>query len=216
MQAYDSVAIEADIEIGGTDQLYNLLAGRDVMHDYGLDPQLVITYPLLVGLDGEEKMSKSRGNYIGINDPPQEMFGKTMSIPDSALPQWWELLAADGAHPDDPMEWKLELARRIVSRWHGEEGAQAGEAHFTRVVREHQAPGEVPEAPLPSGDPVHLPALLVAHLGVGSTSEARRLIGQGGVKVDGEPVADLDLPRARLEGALIQAGKRRFMRFRAA
>jgi hypothetical protein len=100
MQAYDSVAIEADIEIGGTDQLYNLLAGRDVMQDYGLDPQLVMTYPLLVGLDGEDKMSKSRGNYIGINDPPEEMFGKTMSIPDKALPQWWELVVGGGPHPD--------------------------------------------------------------------------------------------------------------------
>jgi tyrosyl-tRNA synthetase len=216
MQAYDSVAIEADIEIGGSDQLYNLLAGRDVMQDYGLDPQLVITYPLLVGLDGEEKMSKSRGNYIGINDPPEQMFGKTMSIPDAALPQWWELLVGEDAHPDDPMQWKLELARRIVTRWHGEAGARAGEEYFTRVVREHQAPEAVPEAELPSGDTVHLPALLVEHLGIGSTSEARRLIGQGGVKVDGEPVAELDLPRERLAGALVQAGKRRFMRFRAA
>jgi tyrosyl-tRNA synthetase len=215
MQAYDSIAIEADIEIGGTDQLYNLLAGRDVMQDYGLDPQLVMTYPLLVGIDGEEKMSKSRGNYIGINEPPEEMFGKTMSIPDSALPQWWELLVG-GEHPEDPMQWKLELARRIVSRWHGEEGARRGEEHFTRVVREHQAPDEVQEAPLPAGDPLHLPALLVEHFGVGSTSEARRLIAQGGVKVEGEPVTELDLPRARLEGALVQAGKRRFMRFRAA
>jgi tyrosyl-tRNA synthetase len=216
MQAYDSVAIEADIEIGGTDQLYNLLAGRDVMQDYGLDPQLVITYPLLVGLDGEEKMSKSRGNYIGINEPPEEMFGKTMSIPDAALPQWWELLVGEDAHPDDPMEWKLELARRIVGRWHGDQGVRGGEEHFTRVVREHQAPDQVPEAVLPDGDPVHLPALLTEHLGVTSTSEARRLIAQGGVKVDGEAVAELDLPRGQLEGAVVQAGKRRFMRFRAA
>ncbi len=135
MQAYDSVAIEADIEIGGTDQLYNLLAGRDVMQDYGLDPQVVMTYPLLVGLDGQEKMSKSRGNYVGINDPPEEMFGKTMSIPDSALPQWWQMLVDEPSHPDDPMEWKLELARRLVRRWHGDEEAQAGEKHFTRVLR---------------------------------------------------------------------------------
>src|SRR5204863_5628723 len=133
MQAYDSVAIEADIEIGGTDQLYNLLAGRDVMAHYGLDPQLVMTYPLLVGLDGEEKMSKSRGNYVGINDPPEEMFGKTMSIPDTALPQWWELLVGGDEHPAEPMEWKLELARCIVGRWHGEEEGRAGEEHFTRV-----------------------------------------------------------------------------------
>jgi tyrosyl-tRNA synthetase len=213
MQAYDSVAIEADIEIGGTDQLYNLLAGRDVMAHYGLEPQVVVTYPLLVGLDGEEKMSKSKGNYIGITEPPEEMFGKTMSIPDSALPQWWELLV-DGEHPDERMEWKLELARRIVARWHGDEGASRGEEHFTRVVREHQAPDEVPEAALPDGDPVHLPALLVEFFGVGSTSEARRLIRQGAVRIDGEPVDELDLPRERLEGAVVQVGKRRFMRFR--
>jgi tyrosyl-tRNA synthetase len=216
MQAYDSVAIEADIEIGGTDQLYNLLAGRDVMQDYGLDPQLVMTYPLLVGVDGEDKMSKSRGNYIGVTDPPEEMFGKTMSIPDKSLVQWWELVGGGGPHPDDPMEWKLELARRLVSRWHGEDGAQRGEAHFTRVVREHQPPEEVPEGRLPDGDPVHLPALLVDKLGVGSTSEARRLIAQGAVRIDGQPAAQIDVPRASLEGALVQAGKRRFMRFSAA
>ena len=113
MQAYDSVAIEADVEIGGTDQRFNLLAGRDVMPQYGLEAQVVITYPLLVGTDGELKMSKSRGNYIGITEPPEEMFGKTMSIPDKALPQWWELLVG-GEHPEDPMSWKLELARRIT------------------------------------------------------------------------------------------------------
>ena len=139
MQAYDSVAIEADIEIGGTDQRFNLLAGRDVMPQYGLEPQVVITFPLLVGTDGELKMSKSRGNYIGITEAPEEMFGKTMSIPDSALPQWWELLVG-GEHPDDPMAWKLELARRITARWHGDAGAQAGEEHFTRVVRQGEAP----------------------------------------------------------------------------
>ena len=214
MQAYDSVAIEADIEIGGSDQLYNLLAGRDVMQDYGIEPQVVITYPLLVGIDGVEKMSKSRGNYIGINEPSDEMFGKTMSIPDAALPQWWELLVGENKHPDDPMEWKLELARRIVRRWHGDEGARSGEEHFTRVVREHQAPDEVPEGSLPDGDPIHLPALLVEHLGVPSTSEARRLIGQGGVRIDGAAATELDLPRARLAGSVVQAGKRRFMRFR--
>jgi tyrosyl-tRNA synthetase len=114
------------------------------------------------------------------------------------------------------MQWKLELARRIVSRWHGEEGARRGEEHFTRVVREHQAPEEVAEVELPPGDPVHLPALLVEHFGVGSTSEARRLISQGGVKIDGRPAREIDVQRASLEGALVQAGKRRFMRFSGA
>jgi tyrosyl-tRNA synthetase len=212
MQAYDSVAIEADIEIGGTDQLYNLLAGRDVMEQYGLDPQLVMTYELLVGTDGLEKMSKSRGNYIGINDAPEEMFGKTMSIPDSALPQWWAMLVGEDDRPSDPMEWKLELARRLVARWHGDEAARAAEEHFTRVVRHHEAPADVPDASLPSDDPVHLPALLVDAVGLGSTSEARRLIAQGAVKLDGDVVTELDLPRDRLEGAVLQAGKRRFVR----
>ena len=213
MQAYDSVAIEADVEIGGTDQLFNLLAGRDVMPQYGLEPQVVITYPLLVGLDGEEKMSKSKGNYIGVTEAPEEIFGKAMSIPDAALPQWWDLLVGGGEHPGDPMEWKLELARRVTGRWAGEEGAEAGEAHFTRVVREGQVPDEVAEAALPDGDPVHLPAALAGAFGL-STSEARRLIAQGGVKLDGAVVTGLDVPRADLRDSTVQAGKRRFARFR--
>jgi tyrosyl-tRNA synthetase len=212
MQAYDSVAIEADIEIGGTDQLFNLLTGRDVMPQYGLEPQVVITYPLLVGTDGEEKMSKSRGNYIGVDESPDEQFGKTMSIPDAALAQWWPMLIGDQAHSDDPLEWKLELARRIVSRWHGDEAAVAAEAHFTRVVRRHEAPEEVPEILLPGGDPVHLPALLVGAFEVASTSEARRLIGQGGVKLDGVALQELDVSRVQLAGAVLQVGKRRFAR----
>jgi len=211
MQAYDSVAIEADIEIGGTDQRFNLLAGRDVMPQYGLDPQVVVTFPLLVGTDGEQKMSKSRGNYIGITDPPEEMFGKVMSIPDQALPQWWEMLA-DGEHPSDAMEWKLELARRVTARWHGDDGATTGEAHFTRVVRRHEAPEDVPELALDGDDPVHLPKLIADAGLAGSTSEARRLIGQGAVKLNGEAVSELDLPREALAGALLQVGKRRFAR----
>ncbi|MBA3844863.1 MAG: tyrosine--tRNA ligase [Actinobacteria bacterium] len=215
MQAYDSVAIEADIEIGGTDQRFNLLAGRDVMPQYGLEAQVVITYPLLVGTDGELKMSKSRGNYIGITEPPAEMFGKTMSIPDKALEQWWELLVGAEPHPGDPMAWKLELARRVTACWHGAEGAAAGEEHFTRVVRRHEAPQEVPALALPPGELIHLPALLVESLGVGSTSEARRLIQQGGVKLDGVAAPGLDVPRELLAGALLQVGKRRFARLSA-
>jgi tyrosyl-tRNA synthetase len=215
MQAYDSVAIEADVEIGGTDQLYNLLAGRAVMPHYGVESQVVMTFPLLVGLDGHEKMSKSRGNYIGIEEPPVEMFGKVMSLPDIALAQWWELVAEGAEHPAEPMEWKLELARRITGRWHGTEGARDGEAHFTRVVREGGAPQDVPDAPLPEGDPVHLPAVLAAAFGL-STSDARRMIAQGGVRLDGEAVHELDVPRARAAGALVQAGKRRFVRLGAA
>jgi tyrosyl-tRNA synthetase len=215
MQAYDSVAIEADIEIGGTDQRFNLLAGRDVMPAYGLEPQVVVTFPLLIGLDGELKMSKSRGNYIGITEPPEEMFGKTMSISDELLPHWWEMLVGEPEHPAEPLAWKLELARRITRSWHGDEGAKAGEEHFTQVVRRHEAPEDVPEVTLPDGDPVHLPALLVDRLGIDSTSAARRLIEQGGVKLNGEPAAALDVPRAALAGALLQVGKRRFARLTA-
>jgi len=212
MQAYDSVAIEADVEIGGTDQLYNLLTGRDVMERYGLEPQVVVTYPLLVGLDGAEKMSKSKGNYVGINDPPEEMFGKTMSIPDEALPQWWELVAGGGEHAESPMDWKLELARRITARWHGEEGAQAGEEHFTRVVRQGEAPAEVPVLTFNHPGPVvHLPQLL-SHFYGQSSSHWRRLIDQGAVKIDGERIHTYDLERSLIEGRLIQAGKRQFLR----
>ena len=168
-----------------------------------------------MGLDGAEKMSKSRGNYVGITEPPEEMFGKVMSIPDSALPQWWDMLVADPERPVDPMEWKLELARRIVARWHGEEGVAAGEAHFTRVVREGRAPDDMPDAQLPDGDPVHLPALLAGAFGL-STSEARRLIAQGAVRVGDAVVDELDVPRATLAGAVLQAGKRRFVRLNGA
>jgi len=217
MQAYDSVAIEADVEIGGTDQLYNLLTGRDVMERYGLEPQIVVTYPLLVGLDGAEKMSKSTGNYIGINDTPEEMFGKTMSLPDEALPQWWDLVAGGGDHPESPMEWKLELARRITARWHGEEGARAGEDNFSRVVRRHEAPAEVPDATFEAdgGTLVYLPAILQSVFGQ-SASHWRRQIDQGGVKVNGEPPPGYELAPEALDDALVQAGRRQFIRLHRA
>jgi tyrosyl-tRNA synthetase len=215
MQAYDSVAVEADIELGGTDQTYNLLMGRDVMETYGLDPQVALTVELLLSWD-ETLMSASRGNYVALVEEPEEQFGKTMRIPDSLLPQWYRLVVESDEDPlaGDPMEAKLRLARFVVRRAHGEEAARAAEEHFTRVVREGRAPDEVPEVPLPNGDPVHLPALLV-ELGVPSTSEARRLIAQGGVRVNGEAVTELDLPRSTLHGALVQAGKRRFARLTA-
>jgi tyrosyl-tRNA synthetase len=210
MQAYDSVAIEADVELGGTDQLYNLLAGRTVMETYGLEPQVVLTTPLLLSWDGA-KMSSSVGNNIPLTAPPEEQFGRTMRIPDSMLPEWYRLVVEAPVPELEPMEAKLELARFIVTRSHGAEAAGAAEAHFTRVVREGSAPEEVPEVALPEGDPVHLPALLATAFGL-STSEARRMIAQGGVKVDGDVVHDLDLPRDRLAGRVVQAGKRRFAR----
>ena len=215
MQAYDSVAIEADVELGGTDQLYNLLAGREVMEAYGLEPQVALTTPLLLSWDGE-KMSSSVGNNIPLTAPPEEMFGRTMRVPDSMLDEWYRLVWERELPEGDPLEAKLALARFIVARSWGEEAAREAEAHFTRVVREGQAPEEVPEAPLPEADPVHVPAVLVDNLGLGSTSEARRLISQGAVRVDGEVVSDVDVPREQLAGALVQAGKRRFVRFASA
>ncbi|HSI97603.1 MAG TPA: tyrosine--tRNA ligase [Gaiellaceae bacterium] len=212
MQACDSVAVEADVELGGTDQLYNLLMGREVMAAYGLEPQVALTVELLLSWD-QTLMSASRGNYIALVEEPEEQFGKTMRIPDSLLPQYYRLVLESNEDPlvGDPMESKLALARFIVTRAHGEEAARRAEEHFTRVVREGQAPEQVTEARLPPGDPVHLPGVLAEIFGL-TTSEARRLISQGAVKVDGEPVAVLDLPRATLVGSLVQAGKRRFIR----
>ena len=211
MQAYDSVAVRADVELGGTDQLFNLLTGREVMAAYGLEPQVALTVAYLESWDGTG-MSASRGNYIGLKEPPEEQFGKTMRIPDSLLDQWYRLVREqDGAPGGDPMPAKLALARFIVTRAHGEEAARQAEEHFTRVVREGQAPAEVADAPLPDGDPVHLPAVIASAFGL-STSEARRLITQGGVRVDGHSVMELDVGRATLEGAILQAGKRRFVR----
>jgi tyrosyl-tRNA synthetase len=211
MQAYDSVAIEADVELGGTDQLYNLLAGREVMPHYGLESQVVVTTPILLAWDGA-KMSSSVGNNIPLTASPEEMFGRTMRISDGQLEEWYRLVAERPVPEGDPLEAKLALARFIVARSHGEAGARDAEEHFTRVVRRGEAPAEVPEIPLPDGDPVHLPALIAEQLGVGSTSEARRLIQQGAVKVNGEPVPGLDVAREALVGALLQVGKRRFAR----
>jgi len=213
MQAYDSVAVEADVELGGTDQLFNLLAGREVMAAYGLEPQVALTVAYLDSWDGTG-MSASRGNYIGLRETPEEQFGKTMRIPDALLDQWYRLvLERDGAPDGDLLEAKLSLARSIVTRAHGEDAAVGAEAHFTRVVRESQAPEEVPDHALPDGDPIHLPAVLSDAFGL-STSDARRLIAQGGVRLDGETVTELDLPRATLRDAVLQAGKRRFARLR--
>lgn len=211
MQAYDSVAVEADVELGGTDQLYNLLMGRDVMQAYGLEPQVALTVQYLDSWDGNG-MSGSRGNYIGLKEDPAEQFGKTMRIPDELLPQWYRLIVQSDLPGGEPMNLKLALARWIVSRAHGADAAREAEAHFTRVVREGQAPDEVADAALPEGDPVHMPAALAAAFGF-STSEARRLIAQGGVKVGGAVTTDLDMARAALLGQTVQAGKRRFARF---
>ncbi len=212
MQAYDSVAIEADVELGGTDQLYNLLAGRDVMAAYGLEPQVVLTTPLLLSWDGE-KMSSSVGNNIPLTAPPEEMFGRTMRIPDAMLEEWYRLVAERPMPEGEPMAAKLELARWIVARSHGEDAARAAEEHFTRVVREGQAPDEVEEVRVRRSLRPGRPPALVPRSQLGeSSSHWRRVIDQGGVKVDGRPVSGYDLPWAELEGATLQAGKRQFLR----
>jgi tyrosyl-tRNA synthetase len=214
MQGYDSVAVEADVELGGTDQLYNLLAGRDVMEAYGLEPQVVLTTPLLVSWDGK-KMSSSEGNNIPLTMEPEEQFGRAMRIPDELLPEWYRLVMEREPPKGDPLETKLELARFIVRRSHGEEGVRRGEDHFTRVVREGRAPddAEIPTASVDGGS-VYLPQLLSDQFGR-SNSHWRRVIEQGGVKVDGEPIRELELPAERLAGSVIQAGKRQFLRVSA-
>jgi tyrosyl-tRNA synthetase len=211
MQAYDSVAVEADVELGGTDQLYNLLMGREVMEAYGLEPQVALTVEYLDSWDGNG-MSASRGNYIGLREAPEEQFGKAMRIPDSLLPQWYRLVMESEPPDGDPLEAKLEVARFIVRRAHGEDGARRGEEYFTRVVREGGVPeeAEIPVASVDGGD-VYLPQLLSDQFGQ-SNSHWRRVIEQGGVKVDGQPVHEIELPAERLWGTLIQAGKRQFVR----
>jgi tyrosyl-tRNA synthetase len=211
MQAYDSVAVEADVELGGTDQLYNLLMGREVMEAYGLEPQVALTVEYLDSWDGSG-MSASRGNYIGLREPPEEQFGKAMRIPDSLLPQWYRLVMEREPPDGDPLEAKLELARFIVNRAHGADGVKRGEEYFTRVVREGGTPdeAEIPVASVDGGD-IYLPQLLSDQFGQ-SNSHWRRVIEQGGVKIDGEPIRQIELPAERLQGTLIQAGKRQFVR----
>jgi tyrosyl-tRNA synthetase len=214
LQGYDSVAVEADVELGGTDQTFNLLFGRDVQESFGVPAQSVLTMPLLVGTDGKRKMSKSFGNYVGVTDPPEEMFGKLMSIPDPAMPEY-ELLLLGAEHDPErhPAAAKRELARRLVDRFHGEGKGPEAEAHFDQVHVRREVPEDVPEVEISAGEggQVHLPEALAGAFGM-SRGEARRLIAQGGVRIDGEPAAPeaLDVPAGDLDGSIIQVGKRRF------
>ena len=224
-QGYDSIALEADVELGGHDQIFNLLVGRDLMKDEGLEPQVVLTVPLLVGTDGVEKMSKSLGNAIAFEDPPQEIYGKTMSIPDALMWDWLLLLTdAPAAEIEDrrrrvaagelhPKEVKQELARRLVADHHGAAAARAAEEEFARVFAAGGVPDEVPEAAVAAGLPL-FKQLAAAGLAA-SNAEARRLVEQGAVTIEGEPAGDpfLQLP-ARAEGYLVKVGKRRFARLR--
>jgi tyrosyl-tRNA synthetase len=222
LQGYDSVAVRADLELGGTDQKFNLLFGRDVQQAYGQEPQAIMTMPILPGLDGERRMSKSLGNYVGVTDSAEEMFGKLMSVPDSAMEIYYELLLGESVDRSLALvESKRSLARRLVARFHDESAAASAEGHFDRVHKEHLPPEEVEEVTLSSAlisdGKVHVPALVAEHFGT-SRSEARRLLGQGGIRLDGEPLHsdDLDLDVHRLEGAVLQVGKRQFRRVVAA
>jgi tyrosyl-tRNA synthetase len=215
LQGYDSVAIDADVELGGTDQKFNLLFARDVQTSHGKPPQSIVTMPLLVGIDGTQKMSKSLDNYVGVTDPPEEMFGRLMRIPDELMPDYFRLLLSADVPDAEPNEAKRELGRRIVERYHDADAAKAAEEHFDRLHVHHEPPEEIEEAKLSANGPVHLPALLAEHFDL-SRSEARRLIEQGGVRIDGEVVdgGQLDLPVDVLDGAVLQVGKRRHKRLR--
>jgi tyrosyl-tRNA synthetase len=211
MQGYDSVAVEADVELGGTDQEYNLLAGRDIQTAYGQEPQVVLTTPLINGPNGKQKMSASLGNYIGIEEPPAEMYGKAMNCVDELMPDYYRLcLESDTPPPADPYLAKREWARRLVTRWHGANAAETAEAAFDRQFKEGRAAADAPEISLPGTDPVHLPALLHSAGLASSRGEARRLIAQGGVRVDGTPLgsAELDVARDRLAGKELRVGRR--------
>jgi tyrosyl-tRNA synthetase len=219
MQAYDSVAVRADVELGGTDQKFNLLLGRDVQRAYGIEEQVALTMPILAGLDGQRKMSKSLGNQLGVSEPPDEMYGKTLSLPDAAMGGWYSLLLGERT-PEDltARDAKHALARRLVERLHSAQAADAAAAHFDRVFVQRELPDEIEEARFEAGNgTVHIPAL-VAEIAGRSRSDARRMLSQGAVKLDGAVLAedDLELPSERLEGAILQVGKRRIRRLRAA
>ena len=223
LQGYDSVAVRSDVELGGTDQKFNLLFARDIQRAYDLPEQSIITLPILPGIDGVRRMSKSLGNYVGVTDPPEEMFGKLMRMPDEAMGTYYELLLGEPAPEGDPMGAKRALARRIVERFHGAAAGEAAEARFDTVHVAREIPEDIPEVSLaeadgvqPNGGEVHLPALIAGVFDI-SSSEARRLIAQGGVKLDGEglPSESLDLPVGELGGRVLQVGKRRFVRLLA-
>jgi tyrosyl-tRNA synthetase len=233
LQAMDSVAVEADVELGGNDQKFNLLVGRDIQREWGQEPQVALTMPLLVGLDGSRVMGQSLGNYVGIAEPPDEMFGKLMSVPDELIVMYLRLCTGVPAEEIDaagrgladgsrhPNQEKRRMAREIVSLYHGAEAASAAEERFDLVHRQHEVPEEVDEAPLPAGlatdGRVWLPRLITALGLAGSNSDARRLIEQGGVRIDGQPVSDpsAEVPVDDLVGRVIQVGRRRFVRITA-
>ena len=217
LQGYDSVAIDADVELGGTDQKFNVLLARETQRAYGKTPQSILTTPILPGIDGVQKMSKSLGNYVAVEDPPEEIYGKLMRVPDDVMPVYWSLLL--DSPPDSelaPRDQKRAMAHTLTARFHGPEAADAAQEHFDTLHVRRELPDEIEEYAFPNGgEAVHLPALLAEAFGV-SRSEARRLLTQAGVRLDGEPLdgSELELPPERLDGAVIQLGKRRFKRLR--
>jgi tyrosyl-tRNA synthetase len=217
LQGYDSVAVQADVELGGTDQKFNLLFARDVQEALGEPGQSIVTLPILPGTDGVRRMSKSLGNYVGIAEPPEEMFGKLMSIPDEVMDDYRRLVLGDagGGEDEHPAAAKRELARRVVERFHGPDAASAAEQRFDRIHVEHRPPEDIEEIALSGDGTIHVPALLADHFGL-SRSEGRRLIEQGGVRVGGRVLegGELDLAATDLDGEIVQVGKRRFKRLR--
>jgi tyrosyl-tRNA synthetase len=229
-QAYDSVALRADVELGGTDQKFNLLVGRDIQREYGQEPQVVLTMPLLEGLDGTQKMSKSLGNYIGITEPPREIYGKIMSLSDQLMLRYYELLSAiDNATLEDakqrmaegsanPRDVKKALAREMVTRFYDSTVAEEAEREFERLFQARGIPDEIDEPRVylseQGNGPVWIVTLLVQAGLAPSNSEARRLIQQGAVRVDGERVSDLNTRLTTSEAHLLQVGRRRFARIR--
>jgi len=219
LQGYDSVAIAADVELGGTDQTFNLMLGRDVQRAYGVPEQVVLTVPILPGIDGADKMSKSVGNHIGVAEEADEMYGRTLRLPDAAMGQWFSLLGIDEpAAPAGAREAKRALARAIVERFHGAVAATEAQERFDRVFVDHRAPADVAEhAIAATNGVVHLPAVIAEVVGR-SRSEARRLLEQGAVRLDGQVLGtrDVDIDAPRLDGAVLQVGKRHFRRLRLA
>jgi len=222
IQGYDSVAMEADVELGGTDQLFNLLVGRDLQRSRGQEPQIVLTMPLLEGLDGINKMSKSLGNYIGITDPANDIYGKTMSVTDELMFRYYELLSDLTSYEIEklkqgleqgtlhPKEIKQKLARELTARFHSEEEAVQAQQNFENVFAKHDLPDDLPEFKLSSDEPVWLPKLMVDSGMVSSTSDGRRMIKQNAVSIDGEKVGDTNFAVEPAGDLILKVGKRRF------
>jgi tyrosyl-tRNA synthetase len=219
MQAYDSVAVRSDVELGGTDQKFNLLLGRDVQRAYGVDEQVALTMPILAGVDGVRKMSKSLGNHIGVSEAPEEIYGKTLSLPDSAMAGWYGLLLGEEMPAAlTARDAKHALARRLVERLHSAQAAADAAAHFERVFVQGDMPEQIEEATFAVADgTVHMPAVIAESFG-GSRSDARRKLAQGAIKLDGHALGadDIDVAPDRLDGAVLQVGKRQFRRMRRA